>query len=71
MIRMKHFRVILSKHFKLLFFPDSCLLLSQSPLAIGKLLEETGSVKHAGNYLIEILVPREPSIITPKEMLRY
>jgi hypothetical protein len=28
-------------------------------------------VKHAGNYLIEILVPREPSIIPAKEMLRY
>ena len=71
MIRMKHFGVILCKHFKLLFFPDSRLLLSQPPLATGQFLEETGSVKHAGNYLVEILVPREPSIIPAEEMLRY
>lgn len=71
MIRMKHFGVILCKNFKLLFFPDSRLFLSQPPLAIGKLLEETGSVKHAGNYFVEILVPRESSIIPAEEMLRY
>lgn len=71
MISLKHFRVILCKCLKLLFFPHSRLLLRQPPLDIGKLLEESGPMKHPGDDFVEILASREPRIISAEEMLCY
>jgi hypothetical protein len=71
MISLKHFGVILGKCLKLLFFPHARLLLRKPPLAIGKLLEESGSMKHPGDDFVEILAAREPRIIPAEKMLCY